>query len=186
VNLMKIDKQRRAFFMTGQVTKVNSDVHLPWLKNAEDFLDKCTQCEACMQRCPEEIIKKGEGGYPTVDFSLGECTFCRACTEHCPEDLFDTEQSVAWPLDLKVTDSCFTEKGIVCQSCRDACEPQAISFYYEAGEIPKPEINLSSCTSCGACVSSCPANAISLTRIDDSSIAIFEKPLSGKKEFTNG
>lgn len=159
---MSVDLQRRAFFMTGKVKDINSDIHLPWLKNAEHFLDKCTQCQACIEHCPESIIEKGQGGYPTVNFNLGECTYCQACADHCPEDLFDLEQPEAWSLALHINENCFTERGIVCQSCRDVCEPQAISFKYALSSVPKPELNLAACTSCGACVSSCPANAVSL------------------------
>jgi ferredoxin-type protein NapF len=159
---MSVDLQRRAFFMTGKVKDVNSDIHLPWLKSAEHFLDKCTQCQACLEHCPETIIEKGQGGYPTVNFTLGECTYCQACANHCPENLFDLDQSSPWLLKHNISDKCFTEHGIVCQSCRDVCEPQAISFKYVHAAIPKPELDTSLCNSCGACVSSCPANAISL------------------------
>jgi ferredoxin-type protein NapF len=159
---MATDFQRRAFFMTGQTKKVNSDLHLPWLKSAENFLDKCTQCEACIKSCPESIIEKGDGGFPTVNFKRGECTYCQACAKSCPESLFDIEQPEAWNLDLAINNTCFTERNIVCQSCRDACEAGAISFSYAQSSIPKPKVDASLCTSCGACVSSCPANAISL------------------------
>jgi len=159
---MSINQQRRAFFTTGQVKKINTDLHLPWLKNTESFLDKCTQCQACLDNCPESIIVKGQGGFPTVNFKLGECTYCQDCTEHCPEDLFDVEQEHPWSLDLTINENCFPERGIVCQSCRDACEPQAIKFKYSASSIPKPELDTTLCIDCGACVSSCPANAISI------------------------
>ena len=159
---MSIDLQRRAFFKTGQVKQSNTDIHLPWLKNTEHFLDRCTQCQTCINHCPESIIEKGQGGYPTVNFNLGECTYCQECANHCPEDLFDLEQPAAWALSLNINDQCFTERGIVCQSCRDVCEPQAIAFKYTHSSIPKPVVDESLCTQCGACVSSCPANAISL------------------------
>lgn len=86
---MSIDIQRRAFFINGQPPKTNSDIRLPWLKSAELFLDKCTQCKACIEHCPESIIEKGEGGYPTVNFALGECTYCQVCAQECPVYLFD-------------------------------------------------------------------------------------------------
>jgi ferredoxin-type protein NapF len=123
---MGIDKQRRAFFTRGRVDKTSDDVHLPWLKSEDLFLDKCTQCNECVQACPENVIVKGQGGYPTVDFSKGECTFCEDCAKVCPESLFDTKQENAWDLSLK------------------------------------PKVDLSACTSCGACISGCPAQAITL------------------------
>ncbi|MCF2947985.1 ferredoxin-type protein NapF [Paraglaciecola aquimarina] len=159
---MSVDFKRRAFFMTGQTKKVNLDIHLPYLKGTEDFLEKCTQCAKCIEHCPESIIIKGDGGYPTVDFKLGECTYCQKCAEHCPEPLFDLEQEQAWDLKLNISGQCFPERNIVCQTCRDECEPQAIKFNFRQTAIPKPEFDEYLCTQCGACVSSCPANAISI------------------------
>jgi ferredoxin-type protein NapF len=162
---MSIDYQKRAFFMTGRSATVNKDVHLPWLKSAEEFLDKCTQCGECVQRCPEGIIDKGEGGYPSVNFKHGECTYCQKCTEQCPEDLFDTTQSTPWQLSIAINQNCLTEKNIVCQSCRDVCEHHAITFEYQLGSVPKPRIDDALCTRCGACVSSCPTGAINLDKV---------------------
>jgi ferredoxin-type protein NapF len=177
---MSVDLQRRAFFMTGQVKELSSDIHLPYLKDIEHFLDKCTQCQACLEHCPESIIEKGQGGYPTVNFNLGECTYCQDCAKHCPENLFDVNQKEAWSLDLAINNSCFAERGIVCQSCRDACEPQAITFQYARFSIPKPEINESSCTSCGACVTSCPADAITVLASKNASVEIANKEYSNE------
>ncbi|MGJ8679486.1 ferredoxin-type protein NapF [Paraglaciecola sp.] len=162
---MAVDFKRRAFFMTGQTKKVNSDIHLPYLKSADHFLNNCTQCEKCIEHCPESVINKGDGGYPTVDFRLGECTYCQKCAEHCPESLFDTAQKQAWELKLTINNQCFPERNIVCQTCRDECEPQAIKFNFRQSTIPKPEFDEALCTQCGACVSACPANAISLNKV---------------------
>lgn len=160
---MSVNLKRRAFFMTGRTQSVNKDVHLPWLKSEALFFDKCTQCQKCLEHCPEFVIEKGQGGYPTVNFSAGECTYCQACVNHCPEELFDLTQDSPWDLTLNINSNCFTERNIVCQSCRDVCESEAIKFDFFSASIPKPELDESLCTQCGACVSSCPAHAISLT-----------------------
>ena len=52
---------------------------------------------------------------------------------------------------------------VVCQSCQDTCETEAISFKYIHSKIPQPQIELDKCNGCGACVSICPQNAIELT-----------------------
>ena len=159
---MTIDLARRGFFRIGKGEKRldKSAFKLPWLKSVDHFLNKCTQCGACAEHCPEQIITKGSGGYPTVDFSLGECTFCQQCTQHCPEQLFDTEQAQPWQLIPVLQDNCFAQQNIMCQSCADVCDSQAIHFQYLDSSIPKPVLDSDACTGCGACVSSCPAKAI--------------------------
>ena len=52
---------------------------------------------------------------------------------------------------------------VVCQSCQDSCEPEAISFEYLQSKSPQPKIELDKCNGCGACVSICPQSAIELT-----------------------
>jgi ferredoxin-type protein NapF len=99
-------------------------------------------------------------GLPTVDFARGECTFCGACAEVCPEPVFDRAALTAWAVQAQVGDRCLAQRGIVCQSCRDACPVGAISFRPMLGRVAVPEIGLDACTGCGACVAPCPVAAI--------------------------
>jgi ferredoxin-type protein NapF len=45
--------------------------------------------------------------------------------------------------------------GVICISCRLACDEQAVSF-----EDRRPTIVDSACTGCAACVDVCPSRAI--------------------------
>jgi ferredoxin-type protein NapF len=56
--------------------------------NESTFVDGCSQCGDCLNVCPENIIKKGDGGFPEVDFLQGECTFCQKCVESCDQNIF--------------------------------------------------------------------------------------------------
>ena len=161
---MSVDLARRSFlrFAKGQKQVDYSSFKLPWLKSVEQFIDQCTQCGACTEQCPENIISQGSGGYPTVDFTRGECTFCQACTQRCPEQLFDTQQAQPWQLQPEITAQCFAEQKILCQSCGDVCDSQAIRFQYLNSSIPQPIVDIDACNGCGACVSSCPAKAINV------------------------
>lgn len=162
---MSVDTSKRAFLFRKKPEQTNTDIGLPWLIDHAQFLDKCTQCGHCTEQCDENIITRGQGGYPTVDFSLGECTFCQDCTKGCPESLFDSNQAEPWQIDVEITAECFPNKGIVCQSCSDVCEPRAIRFKYIDSPIAKPVVNNDLCTGCGACVSTCPTDAIVLGRV---------------------
>ena len=134
----------------------------PWSKTDQEFTDNCTRCDKCITACETQIIKRGEGGFPEIDFNLGECTFCHLCVDVCPELVFDLAQSLPWSVRASIKDSCLTYEGVWCQSCKDACDPRAISFIMAVGQVPKPLIDTDACTGCGACVSPCPSNAIQI------------------------
>ena len=43
--------------------------------------DECTECGSCVDSCPSEAIKEGEGKY-VIDPDL--CIDCGACVDACP------------------------------------------------------------------------------------------------------
>ncbi|MGI9222330.1 MAG: 4Fe-4S dicluster domain-containing protein [Woeseiaceae bacterium] len=63
---------------------------------------------------------------------------------------------------LELSDQCLTYRNIVCQTCRDTCEPNAIRFPPRLGQSARPSIDAQRCTGCGDCVNACPASALSL------------------------
>jgi ferredoxin-type protein NapF len=98
-----------------------------------------------------------------VDFGRGGCTFCGACADSCRASVFQRDLSPPWRIEIAVSGRCLPRRGIVCESCRDACADSAIRFVRTAGRAPAPEIALDRCTGCGACVPVCPESAISVT-----------------------
>lgn len=160
-----VDLARRNFFR-GKKTSTPPAIRLPWVISEQHFIDGCTQCGDCVKSCEENIIINGDGGFPQIDFSKGECSFCHDCIDVCKQPLFIGEKhnnQNAWQLDIKINSSCLAMNQIVCQSCQDICEPEAISFKYLHSKTPQPQIELEQCTNCGACVSICPQTAIELT-----------------------
>ena len=135
---------------------------MPWVIDEETFTDTCTRCNKCINACETQIIAKGDGGFPTVDFQRGECTFCYRCAEACPEPLFQPQSEQPWPLVAQVNEGCLAHQNIECRSCGDACEVMAIRFKLQLGGVAKPELDTSVCTGCGGCVSVCPASAITM------------------------
>lgn len=153
-----INQSRRNLFSRRKTNVIRP----PWSKPEQAFTDNCTRCDKCITACDTQIIKRGEGGFPEIDFSDDECTFCKQCVEVCPEPVFDTTLAQPWTYVASIKDNCLTAKGVWCQSCKDACEPRAISFSMAVGQVPKPVIDIDACTGCGACVSPCPADAVTL------------------------
>lgn len=124
------------------------------------FTDKCTSCGECIAACPQHIVFKGSGAYPEVDFRQGECTFCSRCIDVCPVDVLLHSVQPPWRLELRLEDTCLTKRQIVCQTCGDVCEAEAIQFQSQPGSVPVPQIDQDLCTGCGACIAACPENAL--------------------------
>ncbi|MDO6497591.1 ferredoxin-type protein NapF [Photobacterium sanguinicancri] len=135
---------------------------MPWLVDEDTFVDNCTRCNKCLSACETEIIVKGDGGFPTVDFNRGECTFCTRCAQACPEPLFRPTTEAAWDVKAQVTQQCLAQNNVECRSCGDMCEVQAIRFKLQAGGVAQPVFELDVCNGCGACVATCPTSAITM------------------------
>jgi len=173
-----VDQARRSFFRIKKV--VASDmIRLPWIVDEQHFIENCSQCGDCLTVCEEQIIIKGDGGFPKIDFTQGECTFCQKCVETCqlplfvenltqqPWQLADNENTTA-NLAIEIKSNCLATNQVFCRSCQDCCEPEAITFQYGSSSIPQPIINKNDCNGCGACVSVCPQAAISLSPLKPS------------------
>ncbi|MGF1714684.1 ferredoxin-type protein NapF [Photobacterium chitinilyticum] len=135
---------------------------MPWVVDEDTFVDSCTRCNKCISACETQIIVKGDGGFPTVDFTHGECTFCTRCAEVCPEMLFRPTTEQPWDIKAQINASCLAQNKIECRSCGDMCEVQAIRFKLQVGGVALPELDTDVCNGCGACLSVCPASAISM------------------------
>lgn len=159
-----IDYNRRGF-LQGQRQSTQSPPRLPWLRNESAFLDGCTQCGDCIAACETKIIIKGDGGYPQLDFARGECTFCGLCVQACKVDMFTDRDEHPWSYRALIADNCLNRHNVLCQSCKEICEPRAIRFSYSESRFPVPTINDTDCTGCGACVSVCPVDAISISTL---------------------
>lgn len=153
-----VDLAKRRFLTRRKID--NDLVRLPWLKDAESFTHECTRCGDCSEACETQIIVKGDGGFPIIDFSKGECTFCYRCAEACPEQLFTAVEQRPWNAKAEIQQSCLAHQQVECRSCGDMCEPMAIQFKLSAGRVAMPTVNLEDCNGCGACVAVCPSTAI--------------------------
>ncbi len=143
--------------------KKSNAIRPPWSKVEESFVEICTRCDKCITACETNIIIRGDGGFPELNFKHDECTFCQQCVDVCPEAAFNDTQQAPWSYLAQIQETCLVNQNIWCQSCKDACEASAIKFTMTLGKPPTPEILSDQCTACGACVAPCPANAISIT-----------------------
>ena len=158
-----VDLTRRRLF-TKKTNQTDSGLNhlLPWLKDAHLLTEQCTRCQHCLSACETNIIIKGDGGFPTVDFSIDECTFCYQCATSCPEDLFRPKSEAPWHISATTNTHCLANNNVECRSCQDICEPLAIQFTLKSGQVAQPQFSSELCSGCGACVSICPTQAIQI------------------------
>jgi len=151
---------RRQFLGMGVVAQ-HSPLRPPWALVEQRFQEYCIRCTDCITICPETIlIQESLGSYPRVDFTKGECTFCGDCVTACPTKALSAPQHIPWSCHAHVTSRCLTEKNIVCLSCAEHCDAEAIQFPPIAQQVAKPKVNHAQCTGCGACVAAWPSQAI--------------------------
>ncbi|ATF91620.1 ferredoxin-type protein NapF [Cedecea neteri] len=155
-------KLTRRGLLTGGWHSSTPAIRPPWSGDESHFLLDCTRCDICITACQSRVLRRGQGGYPEIDFSRGECTFCYACADVCPQRLFAPQSAQPWSLTLQLSETCLAWHQVECRSCEDACEPQAIRFIPTLQDVSRPRISSSACHGCGACVAVCPTSAITL------------------------
>lgn len=165
---MTITKEpSRRHILRGQfnVRSINAILRPPGAIEESLFISACTRCGECMSACPEHIIEKADGGYPSIDFSKRGCSGCGACQQACPT-LALSQPDQKWPSGIAVIDeSCLAQKGVTCQSCKDSCETSEVIRFSWQDRTPIPVINAERCTGCGECVAVCPTSSIDVKQI---------------------
>ena len=136
----------------------------PYFSDESLFLKECVNCETkCDTVCEEEIIKIANDGTPYIDFSNGGCTYCDECANVCDKGILNIEDKKYLNafIDIDKT-KCMSWNHTMCFSCKDPCLDNAIDFK----AMFMPEIS-DNCTSCGFCISRCPADAITIQIIKE-------------------
>jgi len=159
------DNPSRRAFLTGSQIAPPSPPRLgpapPWL-DGRISPGSCRECEQpCIAACPEKIVAlhppdHPDAGLAYLDFREGACTFCRACVEACPQGGLELANGRALPSVVLDPDRCLAAKGVVCVICVARCPERAISGRPGGSVV----VSDSACTGCGACVGTCPAQAL--------------------------
>lgn len=168
-----ISQSSRRSFLRGNVHSVPLPIRPPWT-DEQLLVEACTRCDDCRAACPENVLVRGEGGYPAFDPKQGSgmCTFCGECVKACNHHLFDVTRTPAWSLNAHIDQtSCLAQSGIHCETCRDACDQSAIAKTHRIGLPPLLLIAAEMCTGCGACLPVCPADAVELVYGTDTKCA---------------
>jgi ferredoxin-type protein NapF len=71
-----------------------------------------------------------------------------------------------WRSKTEVNSRCLNNQGVYCQSCKESCEQEAITFKQAGRGIQLPIIVSEKCTSCKDCVETCPVDAITISEAE--------------------
>lgn len=135
----------------------------PWSRPEAEFTARCSRCDDCVKACPQTVLKRGDGGFPQIDFSHNGCSLCGDCARACPTGAIDPKAvTVAFAWRVQVAETCLARHGVECRVCGDACDARALRFVPALGGIAQLQIDSTACTGCGDCVGVCPVNAITL------------------------
>jgi len=69
--------------------------------HAQKDLEKCTECEICVERCPMDAVLKGEDG---MRVDLARCIGCGVCIPTCQQEaisLMPKEGAIIPPMDME-------------------------------------------------------------------------------------
>jgi len=151
-------------FLRGEFSGKQQPLRPPWAGSEAEFIANCQRCGECIKACPENILEKGRGGFPQVNFQRGECTFCAHCVDHCPNNALRRTNDPPWQVKAHIETHCLTKRGIICVTCREHCELEAIQFSLD--RVATPTVSLETCNGCGACYQGCPVTAIIMDKND--------------------
>jgi len=148
--------------LRGDVKGHSALLRSHWELSEALFTARCTRCGDCIDACPTNILHKGRGGFPQINFNRGECLFCEDCSNSCtPAALHKSSDRAPWTLRVSLnTETCIAFHGVECRACADPCESRAIRMRPRVGSVALPDIDLSTCNGCGACYAPCPVQAL--------------------------
>ncbi len=133
-----VNLSRRSLFR-GRLSAPRPEVQLPWSVSWADFVADCTRCGDCLTACPEQILIKGDGGFPTVDFQRGECTFCGECVSACQVPVFRPTTQTPWTDVAHIEAGCLASAQALLPALSGQLRAAGHPFFSSAGASTHPQ-----------------------------------------------
>lgn len=150
--------------------KIKNIILPPGSINEERMLNKCLNCNLCINACPNKIIKKANNEYGAVHINYsdkGVCKFdCNECSKVCPSGAIkkiSLEEKQKTRIAIAVINK---DKCISCGACVFNCPVKAISKNTNEPAI----IDASKCIGCGACKAKCHFDAIEIFAVNEQKV----------------
>ncbi len=148
------------------VEKLKDIILPPGAVNKERFLNRCLNCNLCVENCPNKIIVKADDEYGAVhiDYSKGACDFnCHKCSQVCPSGAIK-KLSLEEKQNTRIAMAMINdEKCTKCGLCSEACPVHAII----KTDNNIPILNASKCIGCGNCKKACHFGAIEIFGVNE-------------------
>lgn len=148
------------------VAKIKNVILPAGANKAEDFANRCLNCNLCVKNCPMNIIKKATDKVPFVhiEYEKSYCKYdCHKCSEICPSGAIK-RLNLAQKQQTQIAVAHVDENTCIqCGLCVGECPREVI--IKEFGEFPNISVN--KCIGCGKCASVCLVHAISITPVDE-------------------
>ena len=144
----------------------------PGSKSVKDFYRKCTACQLCVAKCPNNVLRPSTDlehlMQPEMGYEKGFCRpECTACSEVCPSGAIvkiGREEKTQYHIGTARVnpDMCLSATGrSKCGKCASICPAGAIMMVETEGGFTRPTVAEEVCIGCGACEQYCPVRPIS-------------------------
>ena len=152
-------------------TAPDAVVRPPANKSGTRFTRQCSRCGACVQACPNGIIRFGgaDAGWgavlaPELSFDNDFCSpTCTACGQVCPSGAiprFTVKTKFTVPIGVAKVDAnvCLLGENRECGTCVSACQYAALDLAWDkVNLVSRVVVDAKRCTGCGGCEYVCPS-----------------------------
>ena len=149
----------------------------PGSKSVKDFYRKCTACQLCVAKCPNNVLRPSTDlehlMQPEMGYEKGFCRpECTACSEVCPSGAIvkiGREEKTQYHIGTARVnpDMCLSATGrSKCGKCASICPAGAIMMVETEGGFTRPTVAEEVCIGCGACEQYCPVRPISAITVN--------------------
>ena len=118
-------------------------------------------CAACVEACPEGVLKLGAGRLVELDLSSAGCTLCGECASRCEAGLFDGARP-AFPWIATIGEACLAPGRDPLPQLPGRLRTRRDPLPPGPGGVALAELDSQRCNGCGACLAPCPSQAIQL------------------------
>lgn len=151
--------------------KIKDIILPPGAFNEKRMLNKCLNCNLCINNCPNKILVKSNSDFGAVhiDYTKGKgyCEYdCNKCSQVCPSGAIK-KITLEEKKNTKIAGAVVNPDNCIrCGSCVRVCPVNAITI----AEGQKAVVDASKCIGCGKCKTICPHETIEIFAVKEQNV----------------